>query len=119
MHRLHTPARASEYKVASGVAQLESPPTLVMGGQRQEFRRDLVLKEGGVKSQEEARVQLRDFPLSVPPSVHTVAPSTPVNVTLLDTGPLNRRLAVRGVHVELLHAVLSCPPIGPWPDDVA
>ncbi|XP_028343085.1 RNA N6-adenosine-methyltransferase METTL16-like [Physeter macrocephalus] len=28
-------------------------------------------------------------------------------------------LAARGVHVELLHAVLSCPPIGPRPGDIA
>lgn len=60
-----------------------------------------------------------EFHSDVPSLVHTVAPSAPAKVTLLNTGPLNRRPAVRGVHVELLHAVLSCPPIGPWPDDVA
>lgn len=77
------------------------------------FKRRVVISQGYV------RAQLRNFTLGVPSSIHTVAPSVPVNVTLQNTGPLNRRLAVRGVHVELLHAVLSCPPIGPRPSDVA
>lgn len=76
-------------------------------------------RKAGEKSRLGLRAQLRNFTPTSHLSVHTVALSAPAKVTLLNTGPLNRRLAVRGVHVELLHAVLSCPPIGPWPDDVA
>lgn len=100
---------------------MESPPTSDVSGQRQVFRgkERPGFKRGGVKSQRYAWVQLQNFLLGVPPSVPKVASSAPANLTLIDTGPLNRRLAVRGVHVELLHAVLSCPPIGPRPGDVA
>lgn len=77
---------------------MESPPTSDVSGQRQVFRgkERPGFKRGGVKSQRYAWVQLQNFLLGVPPSVPKVASSAPANLTLIDTGPLNRRLAVRG-----------------------